>query len=148
VFEVVGGQRQDCRVVQRTGGLGQGHVQQQLDIAVHVLRPKYSYDGAAAPRANRKLDPPVLDDPHSGGGLTAVEDHGAAFEAVLARYYTVTVDDEVNPDAAWYCPKPSPLAWRIRNHVAFWNGVRIEGEPEGERPGLFDRLPAWLGGRR
>jgi uncharacterized protein (DUF427 family) len=66
----------------------------------------------------------------------------------LARYYTVTVDGAANPDAAWYYPRPSPLARRIKDHVAFWNGVRIEGEPEGERPGLRDRLPAWLGGRR
>ena len=65
----------------------------------------------------------------------------------LARYYTVTVQGEVNPDAAWYYPKPSPLA-RIKDHVAFWNGVRVEGEPEGDRPGLLDRLPAWLGGTR
>jgi uncharacterized protein (DUF427 family) len=67
----------------------------------------------------------------------------------LARYYTVTVQDEVNPDAAWYYPRPSPLARRIKDHVAFWNGVRVEGEPEGDRPRLFDRLPAWLaGGKR
>lgn len=48
----------------------------------------------------------------------------------LASYYTVTVGDAVNRDAAWYYPHPSPLARRIRNHVAFWNGVRVEGEPE------------------
>ena len=66
----------------------------------------------------------------------------------LARYYTVTAGGEVNPDAAWYYPKPGPLARRIKDHVAFWNGVRIEGEPEGERPRLLDRLPAWLGGTR
>lgn len=66
----------------------------------------------------------------------------------LARYYTVMVNDEANPDAAWYYPYPTPLARRIRHHVAFWSGVRIEGEPEGDRPGLAARLPAWLGGRR
>ena len=66
----------------------------------------------------------------------------------LARYYTVTVQGEVNPDAAWYYPKPSPLARRIKDHVAFWNGVRVDGEAEGDRPGLLDRLPAWLGGKR
>ena len=48
----------------------------------------------------------------------------------LARYYTLTVDGRVNPNAAWYYPRPSPLARRIRNHVAFWNGVVIEGDPE------------------
>lgn len=47
----------------------------------------------------------------------------------LARYYTVTVDGQANPNAAWYYPRPSPFARRIKNHVAFWNGVRIEGQP-------------------
>lgn len=53
----------------------------------------------------------------------------------LASYYTVSVHGEVNPDAAWYYPHPSPLARRIRNHVAFWNGVRVEGSPEPRAPG-------------
>jgi uncharacterized protein (DUF427 family) len=65
----------------------------------------------------------------------------------VARYYTVTVDGEADRDAAWYYPHPSPLARRIKDHVAFWNGVRVEGAPEGasKRAG---RLPAWLGGKR
>ncbi len=46
----------------------------------------------------------------------------------LARYYTLSVDGAVNPDAAWYYPKPSPLARRIKDHVAFWHGVRIEAD--------------------
>lgn len=62
----------------------------------------------------------------------------------LASYYTVTVDDAVNPDAAWYYPHPSPLARRIKNHVAFWNGVGIEGEaearPAGSPGGWWRRL--------
>jgi uncharacterized protein (DUF427 family) len=51
----------------------------------------------------------------------------------MASYYTVVVDGQANPDAAWYYPHPSPLARRIRDHVAFWNGVRVEGarEPDG-----------------
>jgi uncharacterized protein (DUF427 family) len=53
----------------------------------------------------------------------------------LASYYTVTVDDAVNPDAAWYYPHPSPLARRIRNHVAFWNDVAVEGEAEARQAG-------------
>lgn len=48
----------------------------------------------------------------------------------IARYYTLQVDGEVNPDAAWYYPHPIPLARRIKNHVAFWNGVTIEGTQE------------------
>lgn len=46
----------------------------------------------------------------------------------VARYYQLTVDGQVNPDAAWYYPHPLPPArlLGLKNHVAFWNGVRIE----------------------
>ena len=43
-----------------------------------------------------------------------------------ASYYDVVVDDAVNPAAAWYYPDPSPAASLIRDHVAFWGGVRVE----------------------
>jgi uncharacterized protein (DUF427 family) len=59
----------------------------------------------------------------------------------LAHYYTLSVHGEVNPDAAWSYPHPSPLARRIENHVAFWNGVRVEGSPE---PRTEDGRAAWL----
>jgi uncharacterized protein (DUF427 family) len=52
----------------------------------------------------------------------------------VARYYHVVVNGEVNPDAAWYYPEPSPLARKIKNRAAFWNGVVIEGRPEPARP--------------
>ncbi|MBT2487209.1 DUF427 domain-containing protein [Streptomyces sp. ISL-96] len=51
----------------------------------------------------------------------------------LARYYTVTVDGQVNANAAWYYPHPTPLAKKIKNHVAFWNGVTVEAPPETGR---------------
>jgi uncharacterized protein (DUF427 family) len=44
----------------------------------------------------------------------------------VARYYTVQVGGQVNKNAAWYYLHPSPLARRIRNHVAFWNGVQVQ----------------------
>ncbi|WP_433592993.1 DUF427 domain-containing protein [Nocardia sp. CA-145437] len=47
----------------------------------------------------------------------------------IASYYTVTVDGAENPDAAWYYPHPSPPARKIKDHVAFWHGVTVEGEP-------------------
>ncbi|MBA2951753.1 DUF427 domain-containing protein [Streptomyces himalayensis] len=50
----------------------------------------------------------------------------------LARYYTVTVDGVVNPDAAWYYPHASPPARRIKNHVAFGQGITVDGEPEAK----------------
>lgn len=48
----------------------------------------------------------------------------------LASYYHVTVDGEINPDAAWYYPHPWPLGWRVKNYVAFWHGVTVEGTRE------------------
>lgn len=44
----------------------------------------------------------------------------------MASYYSVEVEAERNEDAAWYYPRPSPLARKIKGRVAFWNGVRIE----------------------
>ena len=42
-----------------------------------------------------------------------------------ARYYTVRVDGQDYPDAAWQYEKPTFLAKRIRGHVAFYGGVEI-----------------------
>lgn len=53
----------------------------------------------------------------------------------MARYYTLEVEGRTNPDAAWYYPKPSPLARKIKNHVAFWQGVTVEGTQESARSG-------------
>jgi uncharacterized protein (DUF427 family) len=43
----------------------------------------------------------------------------------LASYYKVTADGVTIPDAAWYYPRPSPLAAKIKNYVAFWRGVDV-----------------------
>ena len=43
-----------------------------------------------------------------------------------AHYYDVVVDGQVNRDAAWYYPDPKPAAQNIKDHVAFWRGVKIE----------------------
>ena len=42
-----------------------------------------------------------------------------------ARYFTVVVNGERNPDAAWTYPDPKPAAARIKDHVAFWRGVEV-----------------------
>lgn len=42
-----------------------------------------------------------------------------------ASYYSVTVDGKTNQDCAWYYPKPSFLAKKIKNRIAFWNGVKV-----------------------
>ena len=43
-----------------------------------------------------------------------------------ASYYHVVVDGEVNKDAAWFYPDPKPAAIEIKDHVAFWHGVKVE----------------------
>ena len=45
-----------------------------------------------------------------------------------ASYYDVEVNGEVNRNAAWYYPNPSEAASHIRNHVAFWNGVKVRAD--------------------
>jgi uncharacterized protein (DUF427 family) len=43
-----------------------------------------------------------------------------------ASYYSVVVGSEKNRDAAWFYPAPKEAAAHIKDHVAFWKGVRIE----------------------
>ena len=43
-----------------------------------------------------------------------------------AHYYSLLVDGELNPDAAWYYPDPKPEAGMVKDRVAFWKGVKVE----------------------
>jgi uncharacterized protein (DUF427 family) len=43
-----------------------------------------------------------------------------------ASYYTVAVDGDENRDAAWFYPDPKPAAANIKDHIAFWRGVRVQ----------------------
>ena len=49
-----------------------------------------------------------------------------------ASYYDVRVDDVGSKDAAWYYPKPSLLARRVKDRVAFWRGVEVRPAPHQE----------------
>jgi len=42
-----------------------------------------------------------------------------------ASYYTLEVDGQQNPDAAWFYPQPKSAAAQIKDHVAFWRGVTV-----------------------
>jgi uncharacterized protein (DUF427 family) len=42
-----------------------------------------------------------------------------------ASYYDVLVGGDVNRDAAWYYPEPKDAARDIKDHVAFWRGVKV-----------------------
>jgi uncharacterized protein (DUF427 family) len=43
-----------------------------------------------------------------------------------ASYYTIEVNGEQNPDAAWYYLEPKDAAREIAGYVAFWKGVKVE----------------------
>jgi len=43
-----------------------------------------------------------------------------------ASYYHVEVGGQRNPDAAWYYAEPRAAARNIKDHVAFWKGVKVE----------------------
>jgi uncharacterized protein (DUF427 family) len=43
----------------------------------------------------------------------------------IASYYTLEVEGERNRNAAWTYRHPFPWVRKIRDHVAFWNGVEV-----------------------
>lgn len=43
----------------------------------------------------------------------------------IASHYTVKVDGQQYPNAAWYYPHPLPPARRLKNYVAFYPGVEV-----------------------
>ncbi len=42
-----------------------------------------------------------------------------------ANYYTLLVDGQNNPDAAWYYADTKPAADQVRGRIAFWKGVQV-----------------------
>lgn len=44
-----------------------------------------------------------------------------------ASYFSLNVDGQTNPDAAWTYREPLPAAAEIKDHLAFWKGVQIDG---------------------
>jgi uncharacterized protein (DUF427 family) len=55
--------------------------------------------------------------------------HSLCFWKGRASYYDAVVDGQRNSAAAWHYPSPSPAARRIKDHVAFWHGVKVERAP-------------------
>ncbi|WP_456505328.1 DUF427 domain-containing protein [Arthrobacter sp. UYCu723] len=43
-----------------------------------------------------------------------------------AGYYSLLVDGQRNQDAAWFYAEPTSEAEHIKDHAAFWRGVRVE----------------------
>lgn len=52
--------------------------------------------------------------------------HTRCFWKGTASYYDVVVDGQRNRNAAWYYPEPSRAAAQIKDHVAFWYGVKVK----------------------
>lgn len=42
-----------------------------------------------------------------------------------ASYYTLFVNGDANPDAAWTYPEPREAAAALKGRFAFWKGVQI-----------------------
>ncbi|HEX9879671.1 MAG TPA: DUF427 domain-containing protein [Candidatus Binatia bacterium] len=42
-----------------------------------------------------------------------------------ASYYHIDVGGKTNEDAAWYYPEPKVAAKSIKDHIAFWRGVKV-----------------------
>jgi uncharacterized protein (DUF427 family) len=59
--------------------------------------------------------------------LVHSDDHTVCGWKGTASYYDVVVDGRTNEGAAWYYPDPKPAASDIKNYIAFWRGVRVEG---------------------
>jgi len=43
----------------------------------------------------------------------------------IASYQHVTVDGQLNSDAAWFYPEPKQAAAEIKGRYAFWKGVQV-----------------------
>lgn len=43
----------------------------------------------------------------------------------MAQYYSVVINGETNPDAAWSYAEPRQNARSIQDFVAFWHGVQL-----------------------
>ena len=42
-----------------------------------------------------------------------------------AHYLSLAVNGELNQDAVWFYPEPTPAAAEIRGRYAFWKGVKV-----------------------
>jgi uncharacterized protein (DUF427 family) len=45
-----------------------------------------------------------------------------------ASYYSLDVDGQTNVDAAWTYHDPKAAAAEIKDHIAFWKGVKVMGD--------------------
>jgi uncharacterized protein (DUF427 family) len=92
--------------------------------------PKATWNGVTLAESDRTV---IVEGNHyfpadsvRGDFFRPSETHSVCPWKGTASYYDVEVNGQKNPDAAWYYPDPKPAAVQIRDHVAFWKGVRVE----------------------
>ena len=79
-------------------------------------------DNTEVVEGNHYFPPDSLD-----SGMLRASDHRTTCPwKGQAHYYDVVVNGEVNANAAWYYPEPSSAAAQIKDHVAFWRGVKVQ----------------------
>jgi uncharacterized protein (DUF427 family) len=47
-----------------------------------------------------------------------------------ATYFDINIEGELNPAAAWYYSEPNKSAEKIKDHIAFWRGVKTVNSDE------------------
>ena len=73
------------------------------------------------------------------GTLTGTKSHTLCPWKGIASYYDITIAGTVNHNAGWIYRHPSPFARRIKNRVAFWQGVQVGPAPGGMPASRADR---------
>jgi len=69
--------------------------------------------------------------------LAASDDRSVCPWKGVAGYYDVVVDGSVARAAAWYYATPNDAAAHIKDRIAFWRGVKVDGG--GRLRSLFGR---------
>jgi uncharacterized protein (DUF427 family) len=96
--------------------------------SLHVIRATWNgavlaeADTTVVVEGNHYFPPETVDFDH----LRLTQARSLCVWKGMARYYDAVVDGDVNRGAGWTYRHPSPLARRIRDYVAFWNGVVVE----------------------
>jgi uncharacterized protein (DUF427 family) len=57
--------------------------------------------------------------------LVASDTHTTCGWKGVASYHSLNAGGATNPDAAWFYPEPKDAAAEIRDHIAFWKGVKV-----------------------
>jgi len=59
------------------------------------------------------------------GYLRPSEHHTVCPWKGTASYYHLEANGKRNENAAWYYPDPKAAASQIKDHIAFWKGVKV-----------------------